>query len=205
MNGAGRLSFFHNILSPYPEPEGRALAESASHAVVVVMELEHSLDDRQSETCSDDLTFMVFGAVILVEDELYFILLDAVAGVLNFNEDSLGGIYLADEDLLVLTGIINRIVDEVIDDLLYLHDVAADSPRLIGGEVDIVAHFLGDALEAADYLGELAAYLEFRGTQFLPAALKLGEVKDVVDHEGKAVGLVNDDLEVFVAFHRIIA
>ena len=144
----------------YLEPECRALAESAADTVVVIVHFQHSLYDRESETCSDYLALVILGAVILIKDELDLVLLDTVAGILDLDKNAVIGIDLPYKDLFVLAGVVDSVIDKVLDDLLDLHHITADYPRFISRKPDVIAHFLGYSLEAVDYLAELSAYLK---------------------------------------------
>ena len=119
------------------------------------MELQHRFDDGKSQTCSHNLTLVVLGAVVFVENKLYLVLLDALTRVLNFNENAVRLVYLADENLLVIACVVYGVVDKVVDDLLYLHHIAAHRSFLVGSELDGVALFLGYSCKPVDYLAEL--------------------------------------------------
>ena len=106
--------------------EYRALSELAAHAVVVIMQLQHCLHYRQSESRTDYLALVVFRTVILVENKLYLVLFNAFAGIFDLNENSFRSIYLPYKYLFILAGLVYGIIDEVIDDLLYLADITAD-------------------------------------------------------------------------------
>jgi hypothetical protein len=58
---------------------------------------------------------VILGAVVLVEDKLDLVLLDTVARILDFDNNAVIGIDLADEYLLILTCIVDRIIYKIIN------------------------------------------------------------------------------------------
>ena len=172
--------------------------------VIITVQFEYCFDYRKSETRTHNFTLVIFRAVVLIENELYLLLLDTVTRIFHLDKHSVRLIYLSDVNLLIISRVVYGIVNKVVDDLLYLHNIAANRPLLIGSEVDIVTHSLGNALETVDYLAQLSPYAKACRFEFLPSAFKLGKVKNIVYHCGESVGLVDDYFEVLVSLHRII-
>ena len=158
------LGFLDNITDP--EPESRAFADGTSYTIIIVMEFENCLHYGKSKTCSDNLSLVVLRAVIFVEYQLDLVLLDALSRVFDLNKNAIGAVYLTDKNFLIIACVIHRIVDEIIDDLLDLHNVTAYSSLLVGSELDAVSFFLGNSRKSVNYLAQLGTDAEFRGSNF---------------------------------------
>ena len=148
---------------------------------------------------------MVLGTVVLIEDQLDLVLLDAVAGVPHFNSHALGQIPLRDKHLFVLLGgVIDRVIDQVSDHAVDLALVAAYHAGLVQRQMDLIAHTLRHALIAVHDLRHALGDVKRAVIQLLCSAFQLGQVQHIVDDLRQPVGFLDDDVQVLFPLHRIV-
>ena len=104
--------------------------------------------------------------------------------------------FLMDHDFLAVPAVIDRVGDQVIDDLCQLDLVPVDQYRIdrFHANVELALQQLFDTVTDLLYLGN---DVKCRDLQRLHACLQLADIQDLIDETGQPVGLIDDDLYVF--------
>ena len=137
------------------------------------MAFEYLLTDSQTQTGADDIAFDLGIAVISVEHLGEKFLGDALSVIGNFYAHSFLGIYLLDAYDLVIAGIIDGVVDEVIYHLIEFIGVCIDLSVLIGFVLHIVADLFYHQLISCHTIVYLINNGELASVQLHISAFKL--------------------------------
>ena len=113
---------------------------------------------------------------------------------------------LSQKDLLVFLGrVVNGVVDEVADNPFNCSGITADHTGSIRCEMEMIPHLFGNALIAVCNFCQPLGDVERGKLQLFRAAFQLGQIQHIVDQQGKSVGFLNDYLQMFGSFFRIVA
>ena len=149
---------------------------------------------------------MRFGrAVIPVPDGRLLFGRDALARIGDGKADDVPLLAQADDDALVFARVVDGVADEVVDDLFHLFQVRLGVQLVVDLADDGIALRFGEVVEPLEHGVYQLRKVELAQLERVHARTDLGDVEDVVDEGGQAVGLVDDDLRVLGALFGVVA
>ena len=167
------------------------------------MVLNDIADDRKPEPGAFPvLAAGGIGLVKPVPDLLDVLRLDADAVVLDGGEDLPARNVRRNVDRYIVSGELDRVVDQVVDDLLNAGPVRVDRLRRIF-KLHLEGHVLfpGAPLKRRQHLADEVVQVEFGAVQN-DAVFQLRHVEQFVRHRGQPVGLPDDNVQVFSLHFR---